>query len=374
MPILLELDVRERDLHAALEALFLANSGLFVENPGFIQLKMCQLPLGDAIISWIDTVPTEFLQNTAINSPKQKSKATKKVSVATTSTIASNPLEKSICILERKNLVLFERKTMPDLFASLRDGRYEEQAYRLNGVSEWNNHNVVYLLEGSTVRMTAQERTTFFSCIFSLEFFKGFSTVRTADVAESAFYLFNSMRRLSKNMKEVKYPFYGFYPNKLIGLVSDSTKDVVESLSIENNASTIIKEDVLPSTSVSYMSVVKKVKKDNITPANINEYMLITIPGISSTTSAAIMRHYGTLENMLHQLRINGLDDLKNVSLTNATIKELNSKKRTAPTKLNKLVIANIGRYLLSSDNTNSTIEVANTGEFVNCESESEIE
>ena len=51
----------------------------------------------------------------------------------------------------------------------------------------------------------------------------------------------------------------------------------------ENQGSTDIK---------SYSSVVKKVKKDNITADNIGEIMLCQIPGISSTTAGAIMTHF----------------------------------------------------------------------------------
>lgn len=46
-----------------------------------------------------------------------------------------------------ETLLIFERKSISDLLASLKDGRYEEQSYRLSG-SNTNNHNIIYIIEG----------------------------------------------------------------------------------------------------------------------------------------------------------------------------------------------------------------------------------
>jgi len=46
-----------------------------------------------------------------------------------------------------QDLIMIERKSLNDLSASIKDGRYEEQSYRLNGI-EHHNHNIVYLIEG----------------------------------------------------------------------------------------------------------------------------------------------------------------------------------------------------------------------------------
>jgi len=43
--------------------------------------------------------------------------------------------------------LIIERKSLSDLAASLKDGRYSEQSYRLNGM-KIHNHNIVYLIEG----------------------------------------------------------------------------------------------------------------------------------------------------------------------------------------------------------------------------------
>ena len=43
--------------------------------------------------------------------------------------------------------LIIERKSLSDLAASLKDGRYSEQSFRLNGM-KIHNHNIVYLIEG----------------------------------------------------------------------------------------------------------------------------------------------------------------------------------------------------------------------------------
>ena len=47
---------------------------------------------------------------------------------------------------EGEELLLIERKNLADLASSIRDGRYKEQSYRLNGNS-LHNHNIIYLVE-----------------------------------------------------------------------------------------------------------------------------------------------------------------------------------------------------------------------------------
>ena len=45
-------------------------------------------------------------------------------------------------------LLLFERKSLNDLAASIKDGRYAEQSFRLGGYESVPNHNIVYIIEG----------------------------------------------------------------------------------------------------------------------------------------------------------------------------------------------------------------------------------
>ena len=46
---------------------------------------------------------------------------------------------------ETEDKIIIERKSVSDLLSSIKDGRYEEQSYRLNGLQH-HNHNIVYLI------------------------------------------------------------------------------------------------------------------------------------------------------------------------------------------------------------------------------------
>ena len=48
-----------------------------------------------------------------------------------------------IVISVKNELVIIERKTLKDLAASIKDGRYREQSFRLNECG-CHNHNIIY--------------------------------------------------------------------------------------------------------------------------------------------------------------------------------------------------------------------------------------
>jgi hypothetical protein len=89
-------------------------------------------------------------------------------------------------------------------------------------------------------------------------------------------------------------------------------------------------------TSSNYCTVVKKVKKDNVTPENIGEIILCQIPGISSVTAMAIMKEFKTFPHLIEELQRNSQ------CIENMTI-ETNGKTR----KINKSSLENIRKYLL---------------------------
>ena len=51
----------------------------------------------------------------------------------------------------------------------------------------------------------------------------------------------------------------------------------------------------------SYVHVIKKVKKENITPENIAEIMLCQIPGISSVTALAVIKQFGSIGQLIEK-------------------------------------------------------------------------
>ena len=220
-------------------------------------------------------------------------------------------------------LIIIERKSINDLLASIKDGRYEEQSYRLSG-SPIHNHNIIYLIEG-LIHAKKVDKNVVYSAIFSLNHYKGFSVMRTVSMEESAIFIVNSAKKMMANNRLKKCPHYSSATKS-----PSLSETITETNVVDNNTNNNTNNN-------SYSSVVKKVKKDNITADNIGEIMLCQIPGISSITAGAIMTHFdGSLQTLL--MRIKECPDcLKEVTY-------LNTKNQTK--HLNKTIIENIVKFL----------------------------
>lgn len=230
--------------------------------------------------------------------------------------------------------LIIERKSINDLASSIKDGRYEEQSYRLNGLDH-HNHNIIYLIEGdvnksnSFKKTNPSEKLTLYSAMFSLNYFKGFSVFRSFNMEESATIICNMAYKIEK--EQIKKPYY---INKApIEMPINESGEVATILPIDENRCV---EDVQV-TEKDYINVVKKVKKENITPDNIGEIMLSQIPGISSVTAIAIMEQYKSIPNLIKELELNN-ETIKDFSYTNA---------KGQVRKINKTSIANIVKFLL---------------------------
>jgi ERCC4-type nuclease len=214
-----------------------------------------------------------------------------------------------LCDEEGIEKVVIERKSISDLAASIKDGRYEEQSYRLNGLSN-ANHNIIYIVEGDLNRAQTfkgrVDKSVLYSAIFSLNYYKGFSVLRTQNLEETANLVCHMIYKLKKGILEKKQPYYQD------GIISNTSEE---------------KE---------YCNVVKKVKKENITSNNIGEIMLSQIPGVSSTTAMALMKQFKSLPSLVMLLKDNP-DCMKNISYCTA-----NGQTR----KINKTAIESIKAFL----------------------------
>jgi ERCC4-type nuclease len=213
----------------------------------------------------------------------------------------------------KNDIIIIERKSINDLAASIKDGRYEEQSYRLNGL-EIHNHNIIYLIEGNINHPLFKDRfdkSTIYSAIFSILYYKGFSILRSSDLDETANILCNMITKIVR-MKDKE----GFY-----SLKNTNT----------NNNHILLEED-----GKEYCKVIKKIKKDNITSENIGEIMLSQIPGISSNTAIAILQKHKSISNLIKNIQ---QDDK---CLKDICIVDKNNKSR----KINKTCIENIIKFL----------------------------
>ena len=147
-------------------------------------------------------------------------------------------------------ILMFERKTVSDLAASISDGRYKEQSHRLTNAS-LSNHQIYYLIEGNiSAHKSRYSRITsaaMLSSLCSLSYIKGFSIWNTSSLRETTTFL---LQWATKILKEKPKPE---------GISEPSTLNVPV-----------------------YTEAIKISKKSQTTKENILAIMLMQIPGVSS--------------------------------------------------------------------------------------------
>lgn len=184
--------------------------------------------------------------------------------------------------------LVFERKTYTDLLASIKDGRYTEQSHRLINCFP-NPHNIIYLLEGAMPSIEADKKKVY-SCIASLNYFKGFSVMRTMSMGETAQLLFNMSEKIGRELGKTPNPDLAGNPNP-------------EPFNKSSGPFSPNPEPFNKSAPEPYCSVVKSSKKANISRENIGEIILCQIPGISSVTAVALMKPFASFAEFLDKVR-----------------------------------------------------------------------
>ena len=213
---------------------------------------------------------------------------------------------------------MIERKSINDLAASISDGRYSEQSFRLDKC-QIHNHNIIYLIEGDIRNFkntTRINQKALYSTLLSLNIFKGFSVMRTFDLEETANLIIYFCEKMIKNEK------CAFYYNQ-------ETKQSLDNNEIQNN----------DEEKCNYIDVIKQSKKSNITNENIGEIMLCQIPSVSKAISKLILMKYKTILNLIEAYK----ED--NTILNNLKITDANGKER----KVNKTAINNIVNFLIEN-------------------------
>ena len=309
------IDERERDLYSSCDSIVSANGT-------YIQLSKEVLPLGDIFIT------TD----------------------------------------EGKHVMLIERKSLRDLLASIKDGRYEEQSYRLMHSSGLPPHSILYIIEGSLSELrTPMEKRIVYSALTSLNYFKGFSTIRTMSVRETAEYIIWMSEKIERNFLKSVFPYYlqpqfcNFMQKPVVNIreppieleetesssgsqiISNTNENVPNNrenvLTATDNNTNLYTPIVQTSQPANYCTVVKKVKKDNITPENIGEIILCQIPGISAVSAISIMKKFSTFPNFMRELK-------ENPDCLNDIICETKGETNKSR-KLGKNCIENLKRYFL---------------------------
>jgi len=251
---------------------------------------------------------------------------------------------------DANELILFERKSLNDLASSIKDGRYMEQSYRLDGYDSVPNHNIVYIIEGDLSKWKNASyngrvnKKTLLSSMCSMLYYKGFSVIRTMNIIETCELILNWADKLQRE-KVTKTPYYSG-GSKMGKQASQASKEPQEQddekieAQSQSHSAQSEPQQAQPIRESHYCDVfkIKKEKNGNITPDNIGEIMLCTIPGISSKTAIVIMKEFKTINGLIKSLE-NDAYCLNNIYM------ETNGKKR----KINSQCIENIRSYLLGN-------------------------
>ena len=207
--------------------------------------------------------------------------------------------------------VIIERKNINDLASSISDGRYKEQSLRLQNTTV-PNHNIIYMIEGNletyNPKWSRIDKTSLYSSLVTMNYYKGFSIIRSSGTTESAEYIIRYADKLCRNEKQV--PYY----------VSDHESTTNHDTQCYNN-------------------VIKRVKKENITSDNIHNIWLSQLPYVSNNIADVILSKYNTIWNLRESL-IADPKCLDNITTTTAT-----GKLRA----IGKNVIDTIKTHLLES-------------------------
>jgi len=204
-----------------------------------------------------------------------------------------------------ETILLFERKSFADLISSIKDGRYNEQSFRLSQC-ELDNKYIYYIIEGNILNFCNKENETtkkmLFSSMLSLSYKKGFSILHTTSQVETIEYIVRFYDKLKSESEK-----------------NEKSENTITSQSPENT----------------YSNVVKTSKKSNITTENINEIMLIQIPGISIQVAKSLMVKFKTIIELTNALK-------ENNKCLDSIIIDYEGGKR----KLSKSVIKNLLTFL----------------------------
>lgn len=260
----------------------------------------------------------------------------------------------------QEEVLIIERKTVKDLAASIQDGRYNEQSLRLDSL-ELHNHNIIYLIEGSIDKYYNKysriKKEAIYSSLFSLNYFKGFSVLRSDNIVETSTLITRILYKLIKETS--KTPYYSNI-NTITNISTNNNTNPNTNFNTNTNTTILTNDETQKSdadqitlTNITselntqmpqynnqtpqYHSVVKRVKKDNITQENIGHIILSQIPGISSCISSVVMDEFGSLYDLMFTLKSNPncLDNLTYVT------------KQGQERRISHKAISSIKQYLL---------------------------
>lgn len=161
--------------------------------------------------------------------------------------------------------LVFERKSLADLGASIKDGRYKEQKHRL--LSQFPAHRVTYIVEeGHILPKDAHglKKSVYFGMYVHSMYRDGVHVVFTKNVGETADFIVNVATKCKENPEKFKS--------------SDGTDDYILSRKAKCR------------------------KIENIDPSTCYQLQLCQIPGVSHKLAEGVMGQFPTLLQFMQHL------------------------------------------------------------------------
>jgi len=216
--------------------------------------------------------------------------------------LSSEYLDLGDFIFKKDNevVLIIERKSMNDLYASIQDGRYKEQKIRL--LNNYPLHKVVYIIEG-----TIDGKTKFFKnskvitdgALLNMAFRDKLTVIRTSNINETSNILYTLGKKIIKN------PEF-FISNK-------------------------------ETSNTTYLDTIKISKKENMTPKICNIVQLCQIPGVSKNIASSILEKYESLSNLILEYQ-----KIETIKEKQELVKELSNNTR----KIGPVISKRIYDYL----------------------------
>ena len=180
-----------------------------------------------------------------------------------------------LCIyMDGEPVLLVERKSLPDLAASLKDGRYREQKGRM--LSSVGGAKMLYILEGDMTYESAPGellehvcKEALIGCVINTTVRDGLRVLRTKDTTDTAALLLGVITRVRRD--PIKY-----FKSQVGGEVCIVTR-----------------------------------KKDSITPSMCFEMQLSQIPGVSAKTAVAVRGAFQSMKDLCSRGTVAGIAEVK---------------------------------------------------------------
>ena len=156
---------------------------------------------------------------------------------------------------------IIERKTVNDLLASVKDGRYKEQKTRMLA----SGHDITYIIEGDDILCGKTERgNQLLSSIYIYSMYRdNIHLIFTKSVEDTATYLLTMCTKIIDK------------PEKFVKVIHDEDR------------------------SGDYINCIKMKKMDNVTPENCFLMQLSQIPTISATIAKYIQKVYPSMKDFI---------------------------------------------------------------------------